>query len=76
MVRLVVAVALTVAFVSFAMGNTHHVTLSFVVGKPVRVRMIFLLLSTFLIGVTFSMFVALVKKARLRRRARLVRGSR
>lgn len=36
--------------VLFAWDNTHHVEVGMVLGRPVHVRLIFLLLTTFLIG--------------------------
>jgi uncharacterized integral membrane protein len=54
MLQLLVAVMLTVTAVMFAMANTHHIELNFVVGDPVEVRLIFLLLATFMAGSTVS----------------------
>jgi uncharacterized integral membrane protein len=34
----------------FALNNTHHVEMSLIFGTPVHVRLVFLLLTTFLIG--------------------------
>jgi uncharacterized integral membrane protein len=53
MARLIFAVSVTVAIVTFAMMNTHQVTLSFIFGQPVKVRLIFLLMSTFMMGMIF-----------------------
>ena len=36
--------------VLFAWSNTHHVEVGLVFGRPVHVRLIFLLLTTFLVG--------------------------
>jgi uncharacterized integral membrane protein len=70
MVRLILAVILTILVVLFAMSNTHPVMLSFVVGPPVKVRLIFLLMSAFLVGMLFSGFAAMLHQLRMRRLAR------
>ncbi len=70
MLRLFLAIAATVALVVFVMVNTHHVTLSFVVGGPVRVRMIFLLLTTFALGAGTAWFAMMALRLRARRRDR------
>jgi uncharacterized integral membrane protein len=64
----VLAIFATVALVVFVMVNTHHVTLSFVVGGPVRVRMIFLLLTTFFLGMGTAWFTMMALRLRARRR--------
>jgi len=70
MLRLVVTVLATVLVVAFAMANTHHVELSFVLGAPVQVRLVFLLASSFVVGLLTAMFVQLVGSVRARSRAR------
>lgn len=60
----------TAAVVAFSVANTHHVELSFVFGPPVRVRMIFLLLSTFSLGYVVAMLTWQVLAIRRRRTAR------
>jgi len=68
MIRLIVAVVGTAIAVVFVMANTHHVELSLVFGSPVEVRLIFLLMSTFLLGVLVSSFLGMISKVRLKRR--------
>ena len=68
MIRLIIAVAGTAVAVVFVMANTHSVELSLVFGSPVEVRLIFLLMSTFLLGVLVSSFVGMISKLRLKRR--------
>ena len=70
MLRLLLAVAVTVAVVIFVMMNMHHVTLSFIVGPPVKIRLIFLLLSTYVVGILTAAFVTMIWKVRLDRRRR------
>lgn len=48
--RLLTTIIGTAAVVAFAVANTHHVEMSIVIGAPIRVRLIFLLMSTFAVG--------------------------
>ena len=70
MLRLLLAVAVTVAVVIFVMMNMHHVTLSFIVGPPVKIRLIFLLLSTYVVGILTAAFATMIWRVRLDRRRR------
>lgn len=76
MLRLLIAIAATVAVVLFVMVNTHHVALSFIFGQPVQVRLIFLLMLTFMLGSVLTIFISMYTKARLRRRLRAVEAGR
>jgi uncharacterized integral membrane protein len=64
MIRLIVAIGLTVAVVIFVMMNTHHVTLSFVFGGPVKVRLIFLMMMTFFGGMLTTSLIAMIWRLR------------
>lgn len=68
MFRLIAAIVLTVSAVVFVMANTHHVELSFVVGSPVRVRMIFLLMVTFIAGLVTAGLWGMFARMRWKRR--------
>ena len=57
----------TVAVVIFVMMNTHHVTLSFVLGGPVKVRLIFLMMMTFFVGMLATSLITMVWRLRPRR---------
>ena len=70
MLRLVVTILATIVIVAFAMANTHRVELSFVIGAPVEVRLVFLLATSFVVGLATAMFVQLVGSVRARARAR------
>ena len=70
MFRLILAIVATVSAVVFVMANTHEVELSFVIGSPVRVRLIFLLMLTFLAGLITSWLWGLIAQVRWRRRVR------
>lgn len=71
MIRLFLAVVTTVIVVTFAMMNTHPVTLSFIFGPPVKVRLIFLMMSSFLVGMLFVGFFTMVWRLRLRSTSRV-----
>jgi len=73
MIRLLIAVVLTFAGATFAMANTHHVPLSLLVAEPVEIRLIFLLMTTFLAGVLFASFSVLIRSANRRRRLRTIK---
>lgn len=78
MLQLIVAVVLTVAVVLFGMANSHHVELSYVMGEPIRIRMIFLLAIAFLTGaVTTYLYQMATRVSRRSRRVsrELVRPS-
>ncbi len=62
MIKLTLTVLATVMIVVFAISNSHHVDLSLAVGKPVEIRLIFLLLSAFIIGMTVPVFYRLVRR--------------
>ncbi|MFC1596779.1 hypothetical protein ACFL5Q_02425 [Planctomycetota bacterium] len=62
MIRLALAVFVTIAIVVFAMSNSHHVNLSCMVGPGVQVRLIFLLLIAFLSGIAVPIFYGLIRR--------------
>lgn len=70
MTRLVSAVLFTIVVVAFAMSNTHSVTLSLLVGPPVRIRLIFLMMSTFIAGMLFFGLMAMALRLRIRRQTK------
>lgn len=75
MAQLIVAVGLTMAVVVFAMSNTHHVALGWVVGEPIQIRLIFLLGIAFVAGSVSTLFYQLVgrvmQQGRMRRRQQM-----
>jgi len=79
MVRLALAVIATIAIVAFVISNSHHVDLSLAVGKPVEIRLIFLLLCAFIIGMIVPVFFRLVHRLdsekQLRRESELRRAA-
>lgn len=79
MLRLVLTVLSTVALVTFAMSNGHHVELSVVFGAPVKIRLVFLLLVTFFVGISIPLFYSTVKhmkESQRRKRAKKMAAKR
>ncbi len=70
MVRLLVAMVATIAVVGFSVANMEHVELDLVVVSPTRVRLFFLLLSAFVLGIVVTLFVSMISRIRLRTRLR------
>jgi uncharacterized integral membrane protein len=72
MLQLVLAIIATITAVLFAMANSHDVELSYIVGEPIRIRMVVLLAGVFVagwVGATFYQMVAQVTRRRRRVRA-------
>jgi len=74
MAQLIVAVGLTILAVVFSMSNTHHVELGWVVGEPIRIRLIFLLGIAFVAGsvttVLYQLIGRVMHQTQLRSRQR------
>jgi len=62
MVRLVLAVMATVLAVVLAISNSHHVELSLGIGKTVEIRLVFMLLTAFIIGMAVPVFYRLIRR--------------
>jgi uncharacterized integral membrane protein len=68
--KLVLAILMTIVIVVFAICNSHHVDLNLAVGK-MEVRLVFLLLTAFVVGMMVPVFYRLYRSAdekRLRKR--------
>ena len=72
MFRLLGAVVFTMAAVVFSMANTQQVELDFVFGPPAKVRLIFLLMMAFVLGLLVATFVSMMGRIRLRSKLRAV----
>jgi len=70
MLQLVLAVAVTIAIVLFGLANSHDVELSYIVGEPIRIRMIFLLFCVFFAGWVAAYFYQMIVQVN-RRRSRI-----
>ena len=64
MLVLLVVILLAVAATMFAMDNMQRVELSLVLGRPVHVRLFFLLLTSFLFGCFSAMLVNLYRRTK------------
>ena len=67
LLKLTVAILITIALVIFAMANTHFTVVSFVAGSPVQIRLIVLLIGTYLFGVVSVVIFFTVRKVRVSR---------
>ena len=67
MLKLIIAALLAVLMAVFAIDNMHAVELGCVAGKPVNVRLFFLLLTSFLVGCISTTFVNLYIGTRTKR---------
>ena len=62
----------------FAWSNTHHVEMGLVFGRPVQVRLVFLLLTTFLVGHFTAVLLNVYVRTRIRaseRREKMTEGA-
>lgn len=64
MLKLVLLALITILIVAFSLANSHHVFLSVVVGAPLQIRLVFLLLSTYFLGIATPIFYRLFKTMR------------
>ncbi|MHC4176050.1 MAG: hypothetical protein ACYSWU_01000 [Planctomycetota bacterium] len=62
MVKLALAVLLTIVIVVFSISNSHHVDLSLALGDPIQIRLVFLLLSAFIVGMAVPIFYRLIRR--------------
>jgi uncharacterized integral membrane protein len=62
--KVLLVICFAVMATAFAMDNMHHVDLGLVLGKPVHVRLFFLLMTSFLIGSFSAMLVNLCLNTR------------
>jgi uncharacterized integral membrane protein len=74
MIRLVLVLLATILVVAFFVMNLHPVTLSLVVGPPVQIRLIFLIITAFVVGMVSGVVFKFVT-ARYVQRKRPRRGS-
>jgi uncharacterized integral membrane protein len=71
MARLALAVLITIVIVVFSISNSHHVDLCCAVGPPIKIRLIFLLMSTLLVGMAVPIFYGMLH--RMKRREQMKR---
>ncbi len=79
--RIVYTILATIACLAFALSNTQHVEVSFVIGEPVETRLIFVLVISFGLGVLTSSYYRMAQdakrhlKQRKMRQLRLTKGA-
>ena len=74
MLRLILTMLTTVAFVAFALSNTHRVAFSFVLGAT-EVRLIFLLVLSFAAGFLAILFHNALQDAKRRAHKQKIRDA-
>ncbi len=62
MFQLALAILVIVVIVVFSIANSHHVQLSFVIGAPIEVRLVFLLMCAFFMGMVIPIFYRLIQR--------------
>lgn len=70
MQRVLIILIAGLAMVMFAWSNVHHVEVGCVFGRPVQVRLIFLLLTTFLLGHFTAVLLSVYMRSRIKSKAR------
>ena len=70
MVQLALTILITIVVVVFSVANSHHVQLSFVIGAPAEVRLVFLLMCAFFMGMVAPIFNRLIQRLRRDKKTR------
>ncbi len=73
MLKLLLVILVAAIATMFAMDNMHRVELGLVVGRPVHVRLFFLLLTSFLVGCFLVMLMNLYRGSKPKRKRETVR---
>jgi len=66
--RLLLILIACLVLVLFCWNNSHHVEVGLIFGRPVHVRLVFLLLTTFLIGHFTAVLLSLYMRFRIKAR--------
>ncbi|TET34455.1 MAG: hypothetical protein E3J72_14135 [Planctomycetota bacterium] len=72
MVKLLLAVILVAVMTVFAMNNMHRVELGLIIGRPVHVRLFFLLMTSYLLGCFSAILVRLFLNTRTKKKGKAV----
>lgn len=70
MIKVLMTIGATAGLIVFGLQNCEHVPVSFVIGSPTKVRLIFLLLIAGSAGFLFSYIQGLNKEIRLKKEIR------
>ncbi len=73
MLKLFLVIIAAVLTTTFAMDNLHRVELGLIVGRPVHVRLFFLLLTSFLAGCFLVMLMNVYRSTRPKRKRETAR---
>ena len=68
--KLLLLLLVGVVLLLLALSNTHHVEVGLVFGRPTHVRLIFLLLTTFLLGYFTAVLLSIYMNTRIKTKAR------
>ncbi len=71
MLKLLYSILIAVIVAIFAMDNMHHVELGLFIGKPVHVRLFFLLLIFFLVGCFAAILINLYVSAKFKKKTKI-----
>ena len=75
MLRLLCAILIAAIVAIFAMDNMQHVELGLFVGKPVHVRLFFLLLISLLVGCFATIFINLYVSAKHKKKTEITQDT-
>ncbi len=75
MLKLLLVILTAIMVTTLAMDNMHRVELGLIVGRPVHVRLFFLLLTSFLVGCFSAMFMNLYLSTKSKKRREIVRDT-
>lgn len=70
MQRVLLVILVGFMIVLFAWNNMHHVEVCFVFSRPIQVRLVFLLLTTFLAGHFTAVLLNVYMRTRIKEKAR------
>ena len=73
MLRLLLVILVAAVAATFAMDNMHRVQLGLIVGRPVHVRLFFLLLTSFLVGCFTTVLLSLYLRTQFKKKKETAR---
>ena len=71
MVKSIIAFITVVVIVLFALSNVHHIQLHFITGNPFDVRLIYLVLFSYMTGVLSATYFFVLSRFHARKKARV-----
>ena len=69
-VKSVIVFVTVMVIVLFALSNVHHIQLHFITGNPFNVRLIYLVLLSYVLGVVSALYFFLMLRWSARKKAR------